>query len=111
MEKITIIGSYTRQSIGDRLILLSLLDLLFRVGSEQLRVEAVTFDSESFEREVAAFTWRERVEIRAISVTAADPNVQSRSAQLGQLKQMVVKTVPPVIVSWIRVLLFVSKIS
>lgn len=62
--KITIFGSYNKNSIGDKAILLSLLHLLFENATIDLKVDLITFEDSSIKHEMEPYHWFEHVHIK-----------------------------------------------
>jgi len=63
---ITIFGSYNSGSIGDKAILVSLLDLLFRVADFPIKINVVAFNPEAIEAEIKVFPWSPSVYVCSI---------------------------------------------
>jgi polysaccharide pyruvyl transferase WcaK-like protein len=59
--KITIFGSYNRNSIGDKVILISLLDLLLR--DSKFKIDVITLDKETILAEIKKYPWKKNVNI------------------------------------------------
>ncbi|WP_316790867.1 polysaccharide pyruvyl transferase family protein [Pedobacter frigoris] len=63
LKKIVIFGSYNKQSVGDKAILISIIDLLFRNSANKIVVEVICFDSEAIQEELKFFPWSPSVNV------------------------------------------------
>lgn len=66
LENVTIFGSYNRQSIGDKAILVALLDLLFKDPNPPARVRVLAFDSQAICEELQNHWWFPHTEVREL---------------------------------------------
>lgn len=62
-KKVVIFGSYNRQSVGDKAILISIIDLLFRTTSQKIIIEIICFDADAIEDELSCFPWAASVNV------------------------------------------------
>lgn len=90
-KKIAIFGSYNRASIGDKAILISLLDLLFSETKTELWVHVIVLDVETIDAELSRYPWCQFVTLEPLLSTI----VPSSSAinQSGQGRSTIRKRV------------------
>ncbi|MGP8329818.1 MAG: polysaccharide pyruvyl transferase family protein [Methanosarcinaceae archaeon] len=63
MKKVTVFGSYNKNSIGDKAILLGLLDLLFKEAKTDISVRVVCFDVDAINSEIKDYKWSKNIEV------------------------------------------------
>lgn len=63
MNKITIFGSYSKNSVGDKAILISLLDLIARSKKYHVQIDVLAYDKKTIENEIKEYTWKNQVKV------------------------------------------------
>jgi hypothetical protein len=63
---ITLFGSYNKNSLGDRAILISLLNLIFSEAKNSIFVRVLCFDEEAIRDEISQYEWSKSVDVTPI---------------------------------------------
>jgi len=66
---ITVFGSYNKSSVGDKAILVSLLELLFKYSPNELKVEVFEFQKGAIIDEISDYKWKNNVKILSLGET------------------------------------------
>lgn len=74
--RLTIFGSYNKNSVGDKAILISLLDLLFRNSTFKLKINVLAFQAKSISDEIQNYKWKENVNIVPLGSPTTSKNSQ-----------------------------------
>jgi polysaccharide pyruvyl transferase WcaK-like protein len=83
-HKLSIFGSYTQNSIGDKAILISLLDLLFVENKNRLFIYIICFDKEAIIDEITPYKWSKNISIVSLYPERILPNYQSTNKSFIQ---------------------------
>jgi polysaccharide pyruvyl transferase WcaK-like protein len=86
---IAVFGSYNRQSVGDKAILISLIDLLFRVSNTPLKIMVICFDAAAIEQEIKWYWWAQHVSAVSIFSSRIQETIPGNlSSARGALRRM-----------------------
>ncbi|MFD0939106.1 polysaccharide pyruvyl transferase family protein [Pedobacter boryungensis] len=89
-RKIVIFGSYNKQSVGDKAILISIIDLLFKNSIEKIYVEVICFDVEAIKEELKVFSWFASVNVVPFQEKSSSNSVrQSPSRGKSKWKKII----------------------
>lgn len=114
-NQLTLFGSYNKNSIGDKIILVSLLDLIFRTLPE-VKISLLTFnfdDKLSLIKEIEPYNWSKNVEVNSIykkqiqnsGVSTKDNRIILKST----LKNIVSKVFPRALYEKIKYIINITK--
>lgn len=99
---VSIFGSYTKQSVGDKIILVALLDLMFRVADPALEVEVVAFDKHSIAEAIQPYSWRQRVRVQGVAVRASGGDTPLSNRSRFAWQRALFGLLPPRTQRWVR---------
>jgi len=105
--KLTIFGSYNQSSIGDKAILVSLLELLFSEAKGSIKVEVICFDQKAIKNEIKDFSWSNDVSVISLANISGLTNDDHRKH--SSIKQIYF-LIPRQLRTWIQTIWYGSKI-
>ena len=108
---ITIFGSYNSGSIGDKAILVSLLDLLFRVADFPIKINVVAFNPEAIEAEIKVFPWSPSVYVRSIFLITQENNEQRPPNKKKIYTSKILKWIPGRFKDKLKNMLFLLSVN
>jgi polysaccharide pyruvyl transferase WcaK-like protein len=79
-KKVVIFGSYNKQSVGDKAILISIIDLLFKNTKVQLKIEVICFDAEAIKEELSTFPWSPEVNVISFNKSSIKVDMVKKSS-------------------------------
>jgi polysaccharide pyruvyl transferase WcaK-like protein len=85
-QKLSIFGSYNQNSLGDKAILISLLDLLFSECKQPLFIYIISFDKETILDEVSQYEWSKNISI--ISLSSEKKSSEKHAINISSLKKI-----------------------
>lgn len=106
--EIAIFGSYTDNSIGDKAILIGLIDILFKNSSLPLHIKILSFHKHSIEVEIKDYNWARHTEV--ISLKPTENHTPEMGKKMHNYTQLILSLLPKMIQTLVGMTLFSTKL-
>jgi polysaccharide pyruvyl transferase WcaK-like protein len=77
IRKLSIFGSYNKNSLGDKVILVSLLNLLFLESKSDLYIYIISFEKQAILDEIKQYEWSNRIGVISLSTRKSTLDIHS----------------------------------